>query len=316
MGKWYPGESLPRRALGCYWRKDGIPVWANHKLLAEDTHNYGHTAEHAARFIQAVAQRLGVDPRLAQPAYEDTWHHLWKEHRMPVNVDPLKANLKDPEERIRLARLLEQGLDKIVGYAMPLQPTYGVKGLTWVSGNWVFRTKYMYLTIGDSPMGLRLPLDSIPWAPPSERPVPALAAIRLHNARPWATRAHRGEAFIYAAKPTSTAPLGPLPPSAPPCASSRREGRLHVFMPPQDLLEEYIDLVAAVEQTAADLNLPVIIEGYTPPHDPRITHLKVTPDPGVIEVNTQPTTTWDQLVNITTTLYEEARQSRWALKNS
>ncbi len=89
-----------------------------------------------------------------------------------------------------------------------------------------------------------------------------------------------------------------------------REGRLHVFMPPQDLLEEYIDLIAAVEQTAADLDIPVIIEGYAPPHDPRITHLKVTPDPGVIEVNTQPTTTWDQLVNITTTLYEEARQSR------
>ncbi len=98
LGKWYPGESLPRWALGCYWRKDGIPVWANHKLLAEDTRNYGHTHEHAARFIQAVAQRLGVDPRLAQPAYEDTWHHLWKEHRMRVNVYPIKDKLKDPEE--------------------------------------------------------------------------------------------------------------------------------------------------------------------------------------------------------------------------
>jgi len=89
-----------------------------------------------------------------------------------------------------------------------------------------------------------------------------------------------------------------------------RHGRLHVFMPPVDATEDYLDLIAAIEETAASLSLPVIIEGTTPPHDPRLNHLSVTPDPGVIEVNLHPAKDWTELVDRTTTLYEEARLSR------
>ena len=69
----------------------------------------------------------------------------------------------------------------------------------------------------------------------------------------------------------------------------------------------------AIEDTAARLQLPVAIEGYTPPRDPRIRVLNVTPDPGVIEVNVHPAVVvgrarWRRRE----TLYEEARQSRLA----
>jgi uncharacterized protein (DUF2126 family) len=89
-----------------------------------------------------------------------------------------------------------------------------------------------------------------------------------------------------------------------------RDGRLHIFMPPVTAAEDYLDLVAGIETAVTSMGVPVIIEGETPPKDPRINKLAVTPDPGVIEVNMHPSKTWDELVDRTTTLYEEARQTR------
>ena len=81
-------------------------------------------------------------------------------------------------------------------------------------------------------------------------------------------------------------------------------------MPPLPVAEDYVDLLAAIEDTAAHLEMPVVIEGYTPPDDPRFRQIKVTPDPGVIEVNIHPAANWQELVANTTALYEDARQSR------
>ena len=89
-----------------------------------------------------------------------------------------------------------------------------------------------------------------------------------------------------------------------------RDGMLYIFLPPLALLEDYLALVYAIEATAADLGMPVRIEGYTPPTDKRIKKFAITPDPGVIEVNIHPASAWSELVANTTTLYEEARLSR------
>ena len=93
------------------------------------------------------------------------------------------------------------------------------------------------------------------------------------------------------------------------CVESR-EGHLYVFMPPLGQLENYLDLLACVEQTAAELAMPVLIEGYAPPSDWRLRKFAVTPDPGVIEVNIHPASDWDELKRNIEGLYEDARQSR------
>ncbi len=151
QGKWYPGESLPRWALGCWWRRDGVPVWNEDCLLADDAVDYGHGEEHAKRFITALASQLEVDASHVIPAYEDAWYYMWRERRLPVNVDPLESQLSDEEERARLARVFEQGLDHVVGYVLPLRRQWTSNpGWHWESGRWLVRPEHLFLIPGDS----------------------------------------------------------------------------------------------------------------------------------------------------------------------
>jgi uncharacterized protein (DUF2126 family) len=260
---------------------------------------------------------------------------------LPVNVDPFDSKLSNAEDRARLAKVFEQGLEKIVGYALPLRrASYSDDPNPWISGAWFLRSGRMYLVPGDSPMGYRLLLDSIPWVKQSEYPYlfeqdpfEDRTPLRDRNAMSRQMRiagapaAMNPQGFgeqVLEAGPSGdrlrrrTRPSG-LPPtrgeSAPwiirtALCTEVRNGVLRVFMPPQQYLDDYLELVAAVEDTAAHLRIPVLIEGYTPPHDPRLHAIKVTPDPGVIEVNMHPATSWDELVKNTTALYEEARLTR------
>ncbi|MBV8555190.1 MAG: transglutaminase family protein [Planctomycetaceae bacterium] len=325
QGKWYPGESLPRWVLSCHWRRDGIPVWEDPALIADESINYGYRHQEARRFSRVLAERLGVDPAHSMPGYEDVWYYLWRERRLPVNVDPKRSELEDPEGRRRLHKVFERGLDHVVGYALPLRRDRSTDEPLWASGPWVLRTEHLFLIPGDSPMGYRLPLDSIPWASPGE-----IEPVLERD--PFAPRESLAPREALSRQPRIVVPpSGPWPgrpreleESPTPYAVGQsaagvvrtalcvepRDGRLYIFMPPLGLLEDYLELVAAVEDTARELHLPVLMEGYLPPRDHRMNHLSVTPDPGVIEVNLHPAQGWDELVEQTTTLYEEARQAR------
>lgn len=319
QGKWYPGESLPRWALGCYWRKDGVPVWHDDKWIADREKDYGFGSREAKLFIETLADRLGVSRRFIKEGYEDIFYYLYKEQRLPVNIDPSDPRLNDPEERAKMSAVFEEGLGAVTGYVLPLQ--YG----SWKSGPWSFRSEHMYLLPGDSPAGLRLPLESLPWVsekdleydqpldPMADRgPLPDFrsdqhtAEIKPGTGRNGSLRAQpgpfkdpvpvKGESASWVVRTA--------------VCVQHREGKLFVFMPPVSSLEGYLELSGIMEETAEKTGFPVIIEGYAPPYDPRMESLKITPDPGVIEVNIQPMHSWKEMVETTTELYETARNTR------
>ena len=415
QGKWYPGEQLPRWALSIFWRKDGQPVWKNPALFANESEPCHYTAEDAARFTATLADKLGLSPEFITPGFEDVWYYLWRERRLPVNVDPFDSKLDDPMERERLRRVFTQGLDSVVGYVLPLKARENIPGSTkpaagpaWTTGPWFFRDERMYLMPGDSPMGYRLPLDSVPWVSKTDFPylieadpfaprealpsthtmaarygqpvnapgasaaamalsqrveqylathtkgVPlryearrvvqsstsaaaqAAAALSPEQLQTTAPDNRTPNAFESAAWLTRTALCvevrdpqranGPKDATEPKDPKAKKEadakatgkasrdqaekGALYIFMPPMERLEDYLDLLAAVEATAQSLKLKIVLEGYAPPRDPRLKMLAVTPDPGVIEVNIHPAYNWAELVEHTEFLYDIAHQTR------
>jgi len=247
QGKWYPGEALPRWALGLFWRKDGSPLWNDLRLIADEETGAKHDAKDARRLIVSLARKLGIKADYVLPAYEDPWPALAAEGRFSGG----------------LTRLLKRGIGPVAGYVLPLSPAARkARGPAWKSSRWPLKLGRLYLVGGDSPAGYRLPLDTLP----------------------------AGENIVRTAL----------------CVEARG-GRLRVFIPPLDTIEDYLFLISAIEHCARELGLPVIPEGYEPPPGGPLTILKVTPDPGVIEVNVHPAAGWDELVTITTVVYEEAR---------
>ncbi|MEZ5534008.1 MAG: transglutaminase family protein [Thiolinea sp.] len=317
QGKWYPGEPFPRWALGCFWRPDGLPVWKDQQLIADDTRDYGFGEAEAKRFAEHLCSKLKLSDKYLVPGYEDRLYYLWKEASQPANVNWLTLNLRDTKNRNDLVLALQRGLDTPTGYALPVQWNYGTQG--WSSAKWTFRREEMYLIPGNSPMGFRLPLDSLPWTQENERdiesqPCPFEDRPPLpdyHGEVEWRYRelVAPPEPQLQSADSRSEGYTHHEVPHTSICVEAR-QGRLHIFLPPMNYLEHYLDLLSAVEKTAAELNMPVMLEGYEPPSDPRLKSFKVTPDPGVIEVNIHPANSWDELVQNTEILYEEARHAR------
>jgi uncharacterized protein (DUF2126 family)/transglutaminase-like putative cysteine protease len=311
QGKWYPGEPLPRWSIGCYFRTDSVAIWEDTNLLvAEEKARFQHGAAEAARFVHALSERLGVGTAHIQPGYEDVWYYLWRECRLPVNVDPLDSRLDDELERERLARIFRDSLGSVVGYALPLVHE---KGSGWRSGPLHLRRKHLFLLPGDSPMGYRLPLDSLPWVAPGDQ-------VEIHEPDPLAARPPLPPRVLWQraqASQQTEIEHADTPPARGASASGLartalcvepRRGSLHVFMPPLPTIEAYLELTSAVESTAAALFLPVRLEGYPPLIDARLGKFELTPDPGVLEVNVQPSHSWQGLCDVSAELYEEARQ--------
>ena len=308
QGKWYPGEPLPRWALGVYWRADGEPLWRDDTLLA-DTRQPGRQGLPEARvFATGLAAALGLSERLVITAYEDVPKLLKEESALPVNADPLRSNLADGSERARLGRLLLAGLDQPCGFVLPLKAGAGrgarARGSVWESSPWPLRRERLYALAGDSPLGLRLPLASLPDVLPDEvehdPPVdpfsPKEALPRRDDLRRARSARTRGAKPREVVKTALTVQV--------------RDGHVHVFMPPLTRLEDYAALLVAIEDTAQAAKLAMVIEGYAPPRDARLQVLNVTPDPGVIEVNIHPAGSWRDLIANTTKQYDVARVAR------
>ncbi len=305
QGKWYPGEPIPRWQTTIYWRKDGVPVWENPELLADKNETYPYTTQDAKRFLSHLALVLGVSPENIVTAYEDPVYYIMKEAEMPLDIDPLEFDLKDSLERQTIAEKLANGLNNEVGYVLPI----GFGKTKWITSKWEFRRKHMFLSAGNSPIGLRLPLGSLLAKPHTEleqsfevdlfASFPELGEYKTNvkkrgeNLNDTTTILNTYSAFVKTAM----------------CAEVR-EGKLCLFLPPLTDTEEFLDLIASIEETALALDMKVLLEGYEPPHDLRTDRIKVTPDPGVIEVNIQPATSWKELSDNLSILYEDARMCR------
>ena len=320
QGKWYPGEPLPRWALRLYWRRDGRPLWRNPAAVAGEDSATDARADDAGAFARALASELGLDDRYVIPAYEDPLPFLQAEGNLPPNVDPLTVPLKDYDDRARLRRSLERGIGAASAHVLPLrarQPEPALRPASgpvsvgawpshWESSLWPLKRERLFLLGGDSPAGFRLPLASLPERLPEE--------VEPEFARdPFDFRDDLHDAHVRTEKKKHARPeRAPSPREVVRTALcvEVRAGRLHVFLPPVTHIEDWVNLVAAVEHVAEATGRPVRPEGYAPPHDPRVRSLGVTPDPGVIEVNVHPASSWEELAANTTALYEEARLAR------
>src|SRR4051812_1951678 len=230
-GKWYPGETLPRWAFGLYWRKDGVPIWKNAELIAKIDNPRKAIIEDAKAFMEGTAKRLGLDAGYVMPAYEDPAHWLQKEAALPVNVDPSDSRLADAEERSRMARVFDEGLNKPKGFVLPIQhagedPQGSIKG--WMSERWQLRRGHLFLIPGDSPLGLRLPMSSLPHVPPEEYPY----VVEQDPMEPRLELAVEDKDAAAEGVPSKVA-LKPKPkPVRTAISVEIRDGVLCVFMPP------------------------------------------------------------------------------------
>jgi uncharacterized protein (DUF2126 family) len=331
QGKWYPGEPIPRWAFALYWRRDGVPVWRDEKLIMREGAKRAASTADARRFAEGIAARAGIMADYAQPAYEDPVDRLLKQGLIPDNFDPEDPKINDPHERARILKLFDSHLGEPKGFVLPLQRWTAQAKPCWLSEIWRTRRGRLFLVPGDSPLGFRLPLSSLPALAAADYPhlMPADPfAERQPLSDPRVTHPIRPPALAGSTARAASPPLAPdtLVMQRPAGATIAldeadipvrtalsvevRDGLLCVFMPPVETLNDYLDLVATVESTAAELGLPIHLEGYAPPPDPRLNVLKVTPDPGVIEVNIQPGTSWHEAVDITNGVYDDAHHSR------
>lgn len=338
QGKWYPGEPLPRWAYSIIWRGDGLPLWSNTDLIAKEGTGTA-TPDMADTFTSKLAENLGLEDDNVHEIYEDPMHFIGTEALLPENVTAEDNEIEDPQERARLIRMLNNGLSQPTSFAIPLQlaqaKAHGARRFKWASEKWTTRRGKLFLMPGDSPAGLRLPLGTLrkgekdkkgrrrriekPFQrdPSTRRPPPQPARHMMQNAafgaegpaqtydpKDWLRDVGSsddwlagGHAMWSEGKPIRTA-----------LTVEVRDGILHVFMPPTGSADEYLDLIEAAEETATEMDLPIRIEGYEPPSDPNLNVIRVTPDPGVIEVNIHPTKDWATQREVNAALYEEARQ--------
>ena len=159
------GEELPRWAWSAYWRKDGQPMWRNPDLFADPATPGTQTADDAAKILQTIAEKLGIDQEFTFPAYEDLGiivgasdnyrAMLTSNHDFPTPVN-------EHVSRTYFDKVLVSELVMCYHSISTLSTKNG-------KGKWFLREEHCFLMPGDSPLGFRLPLDSLPWSLPEDQ---------------------------------------------------------------------------------------------------------------------------------------------------
>lgn len=311
QGKWYPGELLPRWAMNAFWRIDKEPIILNHDIFAVPDTKGKATVKSAEAFGKALTKALKLSEKHLFPAYEDAAYYLWKEQRIPIEGEIANADLFENTERERLQKLLDKDLGKPTGYVLPLM--FSAKTEGWISNSWKFKSGALRLIPGDSPVGLRLPLNALPsvnpkkFAPHEFPPRSPFAETSVLAPSSELVKTFSDNLDFNEKYNLSSGENG-LVRSA--LCIEAREGILHIFLPPIVYIEHYLEIISALEAISNKLGEKIIIEGYSPPRDHRIQSLSVTPDPGVLEINIQPAQNWTEMKNIIEGVYEDAYQNR------
>lgn len=331
QGKWYPGEPLPRWQIAIMWRTDGAPIWNHPELLADPWDSTAAAvastaietagpvpsaagADTAGKFLRAFASRLGLPSSQVLPAFEDPLVGMRKLAALPpgdgataaptgiepVDIEPVDIEPADdsPDTRSELLARLDAAVEYPTAFVLPLSRSEDETA--WQSARWVTRRSRLVLAEGTSPAGLRLPLSSLSWGP---APLAYLAdPTAPHDALPDKPSDELGYT-VAEIDPDQLVPRTAI-------VAEQRGEHLFVFLPPTATLEEFLALVEMVAAAAQTTGTAVVVEGYGPPADPRLTTLTVTPDPGVIEVNIQPTSGFVEQSALLESLYDHARHAR------
>ena len=303
QGQWFAGDQLPRWQLSCYFRADGRPAWKNPQRLGwgKDS-DYGLSQ---ARDLAAfVARALGIASVHVLPAHEDALHDLARNGSTGLQREqPSAAELRDPDQRRALADRLSRSERQPTGYVLPLRWDHQAE--RWTSGAWPFRRERLYLLPGGSPLGYRLPLESLaldaetalesqlerdPFAPlDAWGDYHETMAARLQSART------EDAAFAPGLRTPRTA-----------LSVEARDGKLYVFVPPVSDAGHYLQLVAAVEIAAEALDVAVILEGYEPPEDARLRRFSLEPDAAVLRLQLPAAQSWSEQLSLLHAAYADA----------
>ena len=296
QGKWYPGEALPRWSMNCFWRKDLEKTWKDESLLARPDISLEHSTKDAKKFLTKLTNKLGIPDSYIIPAFESEAHFINMARGSFIAGKPVK-----------LDEIREKNINKEVAFVLPLH--HSPSREQWISNKWEFFEGKLRLIVGDSPAGLRLPLAELPYveAANNEFRETRCPFNQKEELASYKTLSEKLKSYKISDKAFKNDPNALIKSAL---CTEIRNGIVHIFLAPTQLIEHGLELLVAIEETAAELQIPIIIEGYPLPKDLRMESFSVTPDPGVIEVNIQPSSNWTDLKNVIFNIYEEARQAR------